>query len=113
MEDKEDENHACMDAKTNKKDITNIVVAEKHIIGIEKDDDVSFDAVVDIAKLFDTLSLLGNFSVYVFPKQLSSIIFKQRRKLKKSYFLQPLLINHTNIRKIKNEGETPPNFNHL
>ena len=51
-----------------KKDITNIVVAEKHIIGIEKDDDVSLDVVVDIAKLFDTLSLLGNFSVYVFPK---------------------------------------------
>ena len=51
-----------------KKDITNIVVTEKHIIGIENDDDVSLDVVVDIAKLFDTLSLLGNFSVYVFPK---------------------------------------------
>ena len=68
MEDKDDENHTHVDVKTNKKDITNIVVAEKHIIGIEKDDDVSLDVVVDIAKLFDTLSLLGNFSVYVFPK---------------------------------------------
>ena len=74
---------------------------------------MSLDAVVDIVKLFDTLSLLGNFSVYVFPKQLSSIIFKRRRKLKKSYFLQPPLIDYTKIRKIKNEGKTPSDFNSL
>ena len=86
MEDKEDENHACMDVKTNKKYITNIVVAEKHIIRIGKDDDVSFDVVVDIAKLFDTPAISGNFLVYVFLKQLFPIIFKRRCELKKSYF---------------------------
>ena len=62
--------------KTNTKEITNIVVAEKHIIGMEKDDDVIFDPIVDISKLFDTATVSSNFSVYVFPKQLSPTIFK-------------------------------------
>ena len=66
MEDKEDENHTRMDVKTNKKYITNIVVAEKHITGIEKDDDVSLDAVVDIVKLFNTLSFWVTFQFIYF-----------------------------------------------
>ena len=43
---------------------------------MEKDDDVIFDLIVDIAKLFDTPTVSDNFSVYVFPKQLSPTIFK-------------------------------------
>ena len=43
---------------------------------MEKDDDVILDPVVDIAKLFYTSSVLGNFFIYVFPKQLSPTIFK-------------------------------------
>ena len=34
MQDKEYENHGHIDVKTNTKEITDIVVAEKHIIGI-------------------------------------------------------------------------------
>ena len=99
--------------KTNTEEITNIVVAEKHIIGMEKDDDVIFDPIVDIAKLFDTLTVSGNFLVYVFPKQLSPTIFKRRCELKKSYFLQPPFIDPTKKRKIRKERETTSDFNHL
>ena len=74
---------------------------------MEKDDDVILDPVVDIAKLFYTSSVLGNFFIYVFPKQLSPTIFKWRRKLKKSHFLQPF-IDLTKRRKIRKERE-----NHL
>ena len=99
--------------KTNTKEITNIVVAEKHIIGMEKDDDVIFDPIVDIAKLFDTPTISDNFSIYVFPKQLSITIFKRRHELKKSYFLQPPFTNPTKRRKIRKEGETTSYFNPL
>ena len=54
---------------------------------MEKDDDVILDSVVDITKLYDTFSVSYNFLIYVFPKQLSPLIFKQRFELKKSYFL--------------------------
>ena len=113
MEDKEDENHDHIDVKTNTEEITVIVAAEKHIIGMEKDDDVIFNPIIDIAKLFDTPTVSGNFSVYVFPKQLSPTIFKQRRELKKSYFLQPPLTDPTKKRKNRNEGETTSDFNPL
>ena len=93
MQDKEYENHGHIDVKTNTKEITDIVVAEKHIIGMEKDDDVIFNPIIDIAKLFDTPTVSGNFSVYVFPKQLASTIFKRICELKKSYFLQPPFID--------------------
>ena len=53
---------------------------------MEKDRDVIFYQIVDIAKLFDTPIVSDNFSVYVFPKQLSPTIFKQRRELKKVLF---------------------------
>ena len=89
MEDNEDKNHGHIDVKTNTKEITDIVATEKHIIGMEKDDDVIFDPIVDISKLFDTATVSSNFSVYVFPKQLASTIFKRICELKKSYFLQP------------------------
>ena len=95
MEDKEDENHDHIDVKTNTEEITVIVAAEKHIIGMEKDDDVIFDPIVDISKLFDTATVSSNFSVYVFPKQLSPTVFKRRCELKKSYFLQPPFIDPT------------------
>ena len=69
IEDKEDENHDHIDVKTNTKEITDIVATEKHIIGMEKDDDMIFNPIVDIAKLFDTPTISGNFLVFVFPKQ--------------------------------------------
>ena len=72
MEDKEDGNHAHMDVETNKE----IVVVGKHIMGMEKDEDMSLDPIIDVAKLFDTSSLSGNFLVYVLSKQLSLTIFK-------------------------------------
>ena len=95
MEDNEDKNHGHIDVKTNTKEITDIVDAEKHIIGMEKDDDVIFNPIVDIPILFDTPIVPGNFSVYVFPKQLSPTVFKRRCELKKSYFLQPPFIDPT------------------
>ena len=113
MEDKEDENHDHIDVKTNTKEIPYIVVVEKHIIGMKKDDDVIFYPIIDIAKLFDTPTISGNFSVYVFPKQLSPTIFKRRRELKKSYFLQPPFTDPTKRRKIRKEGETTSDFNPL
>ena len=100
MEDEEDENHDHIDVKTNTEEITDIVAAKKHIIGMEKDDDAIFDPIVDIAKLFDTPIIPGNFLVYVFPKQMSPTIFKRRHELKKSYFLQPPFTDLTNRRKI-------------
>ena len=81
MEDNEDKNHGHIDVKTN----TDIVAAKNNIIGIKKDD-VIFYPIVDIAKLFDTPAISGNFLVYVFLKQLFPIIFKRRCELKKSYF---------------------------
>ena len=80
---------------------------------MEKDRDVIFDQIVDIAKLFDTHTVSGNFSVYVFPKQLSPTVFKRRCELKKSYFLQPPLTGLTKRRKNRNEGETTSDFNPL
>ena len=76
MEGKKDENHGHIDMKTNTEEIIDIVATKKHIIGMEKDADVIFDPIVDIAKLFDTPTVSGNFSIYVFPKQLSPTIFK-------------------------------------
>ena len=113
MEDKEDENHGHIDVKINIEEIIDIVATKKHIIGMEKDADVIFDPIVDIAKLFDTSTVSDNFSVYVFPKQLSPTIFKRRRELKKSYFLQPPFTDLTKRRKIRKEGETTSDFNHL
>ena len=72
-----------------------------------------FYPIVDIVKLFDTPTISGNFSVYVFPKQLSPIIFKRRRELKKFYFLQPPFTDPTKRRKIRKEGETTSDFNLL
>ena len=43
MEDKEDENHAHMDVETNKE----IVVLERHIMGMENDEDMSLDPIID------------------------------------------------------------------
>ena len=80
---------------------------------MEKDDDMIFDLIVDIAKLFDTPTISGNFSVYVFPKQLSPTIFKRRRELKKSYFLQSPFTNSTKRMKIRKERKTTSKFNHL
>ena len=78
MENKKDGNHAHMDFKTNKE----IIVVEKHIMGIgmEKDEDMSLDPIIDIAKLFDTPSLSGNFSIYVLSKKFSLTIFKRKRE---------------------------------
>ncbi|RVW86036.1 hypothetical protein CK203_041447 [Vitis vinifera] len=64
MEDEEDENHDHIDVKTNTEEITDIAAAKKHIIGMEKDDDAIFYPIVDIAKLFDTPTVPGNFLVY-------------------------------------------------
>ena len=80
---------------------------------MEKDRDVIFDQIVDIAKLFDTHTVSGNFSVYVFPKQLPPTICKRRHELKKSYFLQSFFKDPTKRREIRKEGETTFDFNHL
>ena len=113
MEDKEDENHGHIDVKINIEEIIDIVATKKHIIGMEKDDDVIFNPIVDIPILFDTPTVLGNFLIYVFPKQLSPTVFKRRCELKKSYFLQPPFIDPTKKRKIRKERETTSDFNHL
>ena len=109
MKDKEDGNHAHMNVETDKE----IVVAEKHIIRMEKDEDMSLDPIIDIAKLFDTPSLSGNFSVYVLSKQSCPTIFKRRRELKRSYFLQHPFTDPTTKRKIRKEKETSLDVNHF
>ena len=113
MEDKDDENQGHIDVKTNTEEIIDIVATEKHIIGMEKDDDVIFDPIVDIAKLFDTLIVSDNFLVYVFPKQLPPTICKRRHELKKSYFLQSSFKDPTKRKEIRKEGETTSDFNPL
>ena len=102
-----------IDVKTNTEEITYIIATEKHIIEMEKDDDVIFDLVVDIAKLFNTPIVSGNFLVYVFPKQLPPTIFKRRHELKKSYFLQSSFKNPIKRREIRKKGETTYDFNTL
>ena len=52
-----------------------------------KDDYSNDDLVIDIAKLFGTITMSGEFSVYVIPHHLSSTIFKQAHEIKKSYIL--------------------------
>ena len=56
------------------KDKDDPIVTNTYVVGV--DDDVILDLIVDIAILFDTPSVSNNFSVYVFPKQLSPTIFK-------------------------------------
>ena len=113
MEDKNDENHDPIDVKTNTEEITDIIATKKNIIEMKKDDDVIFDLVVDIAKLFDTLIVSDNFLVYVFPKQLPPTICKRRHELKKSYFLQSSFKDPTKRKEIRKEGETTSDFNTL
>ena len=52
-----------------------------------KDDYFNDDPVIDIAKLFGTPTMSGEFLVYVIPHHLSSTILKQRHEIKKSCIL--------------------------
>ena len=53
-----------------------------------KDDYSNDDPIIDIAKLFGTPTMSGEFSVYVILHHLSPVIFKRRREIKKSRILQ-------------------------
>ena len=59
---------------------------------MEKDDDVIFDPIVDISKLFDTPIVSGNFSVCVFLKQLSPLYLSEDVSWKSPIFCS--LLSH-------------------
>ncbi|KAL6312354.1 hypothetical protein AAG906_008010 [Vitis piasezkii] len=77
-------------------------------IGMElKDDYFNDDPIIDIAKLFGTPTMSGEFSVYVIPHHLSPAIFKRRREIKKSRILQHPFTDPTKRKKLRKEIEEP------
>ena len=72
-----------------------------------KDDYSNDDPVIDIAKLFGTPTMSGEFSVYVIPHHLSFAIFKRRREIKKSRILQHPFTDPTKRKKLRKEIEKP------
>ena len=85
----------------------NLQLVEKHMTKELKDDYSNDDPVIDIAKLFGTPTMLGEFSVYVIPYHLSPTIFKRRREIKKSRILQHPFTDPTKRKKLRKEIEEP------
>ncbi|XP_059593061.1 uncharacterized protein LOC132253833 [Vitis vinifera] len=85
----------------------NLQLAEKHMTKELKDDYSIDDPVIDIAKLFGTPTMSGEFSVYVIPHHLSPAIFKQRHEIKKSRILQHPFTDPTKRKKLRKEIEKP------
>ena len=85
----------------------NLQLAEKHMTKELKDDYSIDDPVIDIAKLFGTPTMSGEFSVYVIPHHLSPAIFKRRREIKKSRILQHPFTDPTKRKKLRKEIEKP------
>ena len=74
-------NEIPMDVNIGMKPSIDLQLQHKHISINWKDND---DPVIDIAKLFGSLTMSSKFSIYVILCHLSSTIFKRRRQIKKS-----------------------------
>ncbi|KAL6349597.1 hypothetical protein AAG906_034254 [Vitis piasezkii] len=109
------EEHGCYDDEVERNDIpmdVNIDMEasrnlhlQKHMTKELKDDYSIDDPVIDIAKLFGTQTISGEFSVYVIPYHLSPAIFKRRREIKKSRILQHSFTDPTKRKKLRKEIE--------
>ncbi|KAL6325150.1 hypothetical protein AAG906_022995 [Vitis piasezkii] len=78
-----------------------------------KDDYSNDDPIIDIAKLFSTPTMLGEFSIYVIPHHLSPAIFKLRCEIK-SRVSCSTLYRSSKRKKLRKEIEKPLTlFDHL
>ena len=104
-------NDIHMDVNIDMEPSTNLQLQHKHMSIDGKDND---DLVLDIAKLFGSLTMSSEFSVYVIPHHLSSTIFKKRRQIKKSQILQGPFTDPTKRKKLRKEiGYSSNSFNPL
>ncbi|XP_034689205.1 uncharacterized protein LOC117917086 [Vitis riparia] len=106
-DDEVERNDIPMDVNIDMEASRNLQLAEKHMTKELKDDYSIDDPVIDIAKLFGTPTISGEFSVYVIPHHLSPAIFKRRREIKKSHILQHPLTDPTKRKKLRKEIEKP------
>ncbi|RVW84124.1 hypothetical protein CK203_053554 [Vitis vinifera] len=106
-DDEVERNDIPMDVNIDMEASRNLQLAEKHMTKELKDDYSIDDPVIDIAKLFGTPTMSGEFSVYVIPHHLSPAIFKRRREIKKSHILQHLFTDPTKRKKLRKEIEKP------
>ncbi|RVW56744.1 hypothetical protein CK203_095719 [Vitis vinifera] len=77
LDDEVERNDIPMDVNIDMEASRNLQLAEKHMTKELKDDYSIDDPVIDIAKLFGTPTMSGEFSVYVIPHHLSPAIFKR------------------------------------
>ncbi|XP_059593260.1 uncharacterized protein LOC109122720 [Vitis vinifera] len=106
-DDEVERNDIPMDVNIDMEASRNLQLAEKHMTKELKDDYSIDDPVIDIAKLFGTPTMSGEFSVYVIPHHLSPAIFKRRREIKKSHILQHPFTDPTKRKKLRKEIEKP------
>ncbi|RVW49606.1 Ubiquitin-like-specific protease ESD4 [Vitis vinifera] len=106
-DDEVERNDIPMDVNIDMEASRNLQLAEKHMTKELKDDYSIDDPVIDIAKLFGTPTMSGEFSVYVIPHHLSPAIFKRRREIKKSHILQHPFKDPTKRKKLRKEIEKP------
>ncbi|XP_059598017.1 uncharacterized protein LOC132254942 [Vitis vinifera] len=106
-DDEVERNDIPMDVNIDMEASRNLQLAEKHMTKELKDDYSIDDPVIDIAKLFGTPTMSGEFSVYVIPHHLSPAIFKRRREIKKSRILQHPFTDPTKRKKLRKEIEKP------
>ena len=106
-DDEVERNDIPMDVNIGMEASRNLQLAEKHMTKELKDDYFNDDPVIDIAKLFGTPTMSGEFLVYVIPHHLSSTILKQRHDIKKSCILQHSFTDPTKRKKLRKEIEEP------
>ncbi|XP_034676988.1 uncharacterized protein LOC117907533 [Vitis riparia] len=106
-DDEVERNDIPMDVNIDMEASRNLQLAEKHMTKELKDDYSIDDPVIDIAKLFGTPTMSGEFSVYVIPHHLSPAIFKRRREIKKSHILQHPFTDPTKRKKLRKKIEKP------
>ena len=106
-DDEVERNDIPMDVNIDMEASRNLQLAEKHMTKELKDDYSIDDPVIDIAKLFGTPTMSGEFSVYVIPHHLSPAIFKRMREIKKSHILQHPFTDPTKRKKLRKEIKEP------
>ena len=76
IDDEVERNDIPMDVNIGMEVSRNLQLAEKNMTKELKDDYSNDDPIIDIAKLFGTPTMTGEFSVYVIPYHPSPTIFK-------------------------------------
>ena len=106
-DDEVERNDIPMDVNIDMEASRNLQLVEKHMTKKLKDDYFNDDPIIDIAKLFGTPTMSGEFSVYVIPYHLFPTIFMRRREIKKSRILQHPFTDPTKRKKLRKEIEEP------